>query len=521
MEHIIQKYLVLSQYGGYFASFENLYSSHPDYPSLFAATHSLELLSIENMAVKLPKESLIDLPVHFIAGYDGDMVLVSKMNEQIVVETEKGKKSLLSFADFAAKWDGIVLAIEPNAKIEPASHKAGKKWLKPVACIAVFIAFSFIFKHYDLLAYSLLLTSLTGLGIGIFIFRDKLGIKDEFISKMCNLGGQLSCDTVIGSNQGSINKWFGFADLPLLFFSISSFAILINPTGASRLTGILSLISLPIIIYSVYIQAAVIRKWCFLCLVISSLLVIQATTIAFWWEDGAFSSPSLFSYFVVSVIVVLLWSSVKPVIETQRSNTAEMQNLKKFKRSFPLFEFLSKEVQYPDLLRHLEGPEFGNPMATNKLILFISPSCGHCHTAVEDGFEIIGRFPDKVSLKLLFNINPDNEDHPYQEVVKTILAMNLSEKDLLKEAVTDWHIRKIGLEKWLQKWKVETFDMKVNHQVFSQYSWCLQNEFNYTPVKIINDRLVPPEYEIMELQYFLNDFQEEDEVSGTGILTAI
>ena len=40
----------------------------------------------------------------------------------------------------------------------------------------------------------------------------------------------------------------------------------------------------------------------------------------------------------------------------------------------------------------------------------------------------------------------------------------------------------------------------------------MKNNFNYTPVKIVNDKLFPTEYELNELKYFLNDFIEEKEV---------
>jgi protein-disulfide isomerase len=67
----------------------------------------------------------------------------------------------------------------------------------------------------------------------------------------------------------------------------------------------------------------------------------------------------------------------------------------------------------------------------------------------------------------------------------------------------------VGLEAWLKKWRVGVISMKVNQQIQQQYDWCLQNEFNYTPVKIVNGKIFPNEYSISELKYFINDFYEE------------
>jgi hypothetical protein len=118
----------------------------------------------------------------------------------------------------------------------------------------------------------------------------------------------------------------------------------------------------------------------------------------------------------------------------------------------------------------------------------------------------------------LFNINPENNDNPYKVVVESLLAINNSNLGNMEEAISDWHIQKIGLEKWVAKWKIGDVPMRVNHQIEQQYNWCLENEFNYTPVKIVNGKLFPKEYEISELKYFLNDFSEDKEYSGINIL---
>ena len=62
----------------------------------------------------------------------------------------------------------------------------------------------------------------------------------------------------------------------------------------------------------------------------------------------------------------------------------------------------------------------------------------------------------------------------------------------------------------MQKWKTETISDWVDSKIQEQYSWCLQNELNYTPVKIVNNKLFPKEYETSELSYFFNDINEEE-----------
>jgi hypothetical protein len=97
-------------------------------------------------------------------------------------------------------------------------------------------------------------------------------------------------------------------------------------------------------------------------------------------------------------------------------------------------------------------------------------------------------------------------------VVERLLTINRSSPGKTVEAISDWYIKKMGLKKWLKKWHVDAVSMMINQEIQKQYEWCSKNNFNYTPVKIVNERLFPSEYELNELKYFLNDFMEDVEV---------
>ena len=53
MINIVKKYLSKNNYSHLKNDFEGYFLSHPNYPSLFAITDSLEMLAIENVALKI------------------------------------------------------------------------------------------------------------------------------------------------------------------------------------------------------------------------------------------------------------------------------------------------------------------------------------------------------------------------------------------------------------------------------------------------------------------------------------
>lgn len=511
MIKLVDKYLDLNNFFNAKKEFEDLFLSHPNYPSLFAITDSLNTLSIDNIVIKVPKEQLNELPNSFLAIFNNDLVLVDKTESSVVIETEKGKKITLAIDDFSEGWNGVVLAIEANESQEEKIVSENPKWLKHGVLFLALIVLSSFYNDYKIYDYGLLITSLLGLLISVFIVQEKFGIDNQIVSKLCNINPSTSCESVIKSDNEGANKWFGFSDLPLLFFMTSVLAILIGSTN-SFLVGFLSLMALPVIVYSIWVQKFQVKKWCVLCLSISALMIIQGIVWAF--ESGFrlnFTLTNLFQYLFSLIVVSSLWSVVKPVIEARLKAEESVKSLTKFRRNFTLFEFLSKEITRPEGFDKLEGIHFGNSNATAKISIIISPSCGHCHKAFQEAFELIWKFPEKISLNVLFNINPDNNQNPYKVVVERLLMINNVNQENIVEAISDWHIKKMGLELWLEKWTVDSVSMKVNQQIQEQYDWCSQNEFNYTPVKILNTRLYPSEYELSELKYFINDILENNE----------
>ena len=509
MIDIVNKYLVSNFYFNIKKDFEESFFSHPNYPSVFAITDTLDLLSIENIAIKVPKEQLGELPDSFLAIFKRDLVLVAKHKNGVILENEKGIKSNLTIDDFCKDWEGIIIAIEPNQTIN-TKVKSNAKWFLYCIPVVTLVALSIGYNNYSISSAIQLFTSLLGVIISVFIVQEKFGLKNEIVSKFCNISTNTSCDSVIQSEKGSINKLMSFTDLPLLFFSINMLSIILNPIYSSKIIGVLSLASFPVIAYSIWLQKIQIKKWCMLCLMVSAIIIIQG--LVGYFTDQSLLINSMrnnFSYLFSLLVCSSFWLLTKPVLESKYKAQNEVNELRKFKKSFAVFEFLSKEIQILAGFDKLKGLQFGNSSSSIALTIILSPSCGHCHRTFEDALELVSKFPQKVFLNVLFNINPENNDNEYKVVVESLLAINNSNLGKMEEAISDWHIQKIGLEKWVAKWKIGDVSMRVNQQIQQQYDWCLENEFNYTPVKIVNGKLFPNEYNITELKYFINDFSEE------------
>ena len=513
MLKLVQKFLQINRYSEIKNEFKDLFLSHPNYPSLFAITDSLDLLSIENAAIRVPKEQIVDLPSNFLAYFKEELALVERAKNYVRITTIKKGVQKLAYEKFLLDWNGVIVAIEPNNVIARENLKVEFSWLKYCLPFLLVIGLSVFYNSYDLFSSVFLTTSALGFIVSVFIAQEKLGFKNSVISKFCNLSSNSSCNSVINSNEGAENKVFNFSDLPLMFFASSFIAILIQPLSSAIFVGFLSLLAIPIIVSSIWIQKFELQKWCVMCLVVSFLIFVQSFI---WFSSDlftlTFSFESVFPFVFSLALLVPIWLAVKPMIKNVLSSENSLKELKKFKRNYSLLNFLAKKVPYVDGLEELRGLNFGSRNAAVKLSIIISPSCEHCHKTFHEAFDLVLRFPDKVYLNVLFNINPENTENPYKIIVERILTINRATPGKTVEAISDWHIKKMSLKKWLKKWHVEPVSIMISQEINKQYEWCSKNNFNYTPVKIVNEKLFPNEYELSELKYFLNDFAEEVEI---------
>ncbi|MDQ6470242.1 vitamin K epoxide reductase family protein [Flavobacterium sp. LHD-80] len=513
MLKLVQKFLRINRYSDIKNEFKDLFLSHPNYPSLFAITDSLDLLSIENAAIRVPKEQIVDLPSNFLAYYNDELTLVEKAKNDVRITTIKKGAQKISYEKFLLDWNGVIVAIEPNNVIARDNLKVEYSWVKYGLPFILLIGLSFFYNTYDLFSTVFLITSTLGFIVSIFIVQEKLGFKNSIIAKFCNLSTNSSCNSVINATEGTENKLFNFSDLPLLFFTSSFIAMLIQPLDSAIFIGFLSLLAIPIVVSSIWIQKFELQKWCVMCLVVSALIFIQSSI---WFSSDlftlSFSFESIFPFVFSLALLIPIWLAVKPMIKNVLGSENSLKELKKFKRNYSLLNFLSKKVPDIDGLEELRGLNFGNRNAIIKLSVIISPSCEHCHKTFHEAFDLVLRFPDKIYLNVLFNINPENTENPYKIIVERILTINRATPGKTVEAISDWHIKKMNLKKWLKKWHVEPVSIMISQEINKQYEWCSKNNFNYTPVKIVNEKLFPNEYELSELKYFLNDFTEEVEI---------
>jgi len=322
--------------------------SHPSYPSLHALTGVLDHFNIENVAMELPAELALleQLPSPFIAhviAEEEDFVLVEKKEKEYWIHYDQNEKKNIRPSDFLSIWNGVILAVEKSAgfKKDVKSSFLRKTIGIASSLLCIVLAF-FIHTHSSLFSVLHFILGLGGLYFSIAIIKHELGLASTISDNMCNLSEQTSCEEVLNSKGAQLFGILKLSEVSLVTFvafTLTWILLFLSGSANSSVLISLSLLALPINLYSIYYQYFVVGKWCPLCLSIVAILCLQAIAVVLL-VDLSFLSFDLKNtlFFLISLLSsVILTSFILPIIrKTNKLEKIELQHYQ-FKRKFSLF----------------------------------------------------------------------------------------------------------------------------------------------------------------------------------------
>ncbi|RIV42252.1 vitamin K epoxide reductase family protein [Flagellimonas pelagia] len=493
--------------------------SHPSYPSLHSITGVLHHFNIEGIALELPcdVDILAQLPDNFIAlSKEEQYMLVKKTDDKFNLVLEDGKKYNLTDEEFLATWDGVLLGIESPDMEEEKNITIGRipNYILLLTVLLLLTA-SFIYAGPTTFMMAHFILGVIGLGISILILKHELGYNSKALDKICNASKMTSCDAVLQSKGARILGLLKLSDLSIVYFSGITIAWFLNPVleiGSTTMV-MMTILSLPATIYSLYYQYYGVKKWCPLCLAIVGVLWMQAISIVL--------NRDLFNFhvngFAVLSFCLLMASSIwMPV----RSLLLDNQSLKKikidhyrFKRNFDVFTFLLNGSKGMDTTIPKRGEKeeivMGDKDSPLELLLLTNPECFYCKSAHLDMEEITNKYPNGIRLVIRFNVNAKNLDQIGPSVCCRLLELyNEDHLNVLIEALGEAYSENANLESWLKKWG-EPKDIQTYGQILmQQQEWCFENSIHFTPALLINGKEYPSEYKREDLLFFMEDLME-------------
>jgi uncharacterized membrane protein/thiol-disulfide isomerase/thioredoxin len=501
---------------------EDAVLSHSEHPSLLAVSDTLTKYRIENLPIKVDGQKLQELPLPCIIQFSdyGGMfhVLTHHSAHESIYLDDKGKKVTVTFEEFMSRWTGVCLLAEttvdsgePGIAEKLAERKVMTifKWLGALSLLfwAVFSFFNSQFtpEINPLLAGAYTLLKVLGLAVGTMLLWYEVDKYNPTLQSFCSGGKKINCDSVLNSKYakirnvnlslGLIGFSYFFGTLALLF--VSGFQI-----ASLGPLAYLSFAALPMVALSAYYQGVVIKQWCRFCIVVQTVLLLEAS-IAFL---GGFhlirlELTSMLLLMALLIMPIPIWNWLKPLLEKEKEANMYKRGLQKLKNNPDVFlGLLQKSRKIKTSIEGL-GITLKNNTARYDVVKVCNPYCGPCAKAHPLLDELLRE--GKINLQILFTASTDEADRR-NKPVKHFLALNEMDKEMAHKAMDSWYLAKDkNYEQFAQAYKMNGELQQQDHKVSAMNEWCIAEKITHTPTIFINGYELPKEYSVEDIRGIL------------------
>ncbi|GAA3558006.1 vitamin K epoxide reductase family protein [Snuella lapsa] len=495
--------------------------SHPDHPSLLAISDTLEKYQMGTLAVKIDANKLNDMPLPCIVQVEKNRqplfyVLKEVAVDHMVYYNDKNKLVQSTKEAFEKLWTGVCLLVEktPQSKEEGIEGKLVTKRIQNTLMISITIlllgsaVFGFLSSEVATsfptiiyaIAYNLL--KVIGLTVGVFLLWFDIDQYNPTLQSFCTGGGQkINCNAVLGSKYAKL--FGGRLSLSLLSFSyffgtLGLFFIREFSLVTLSMLGILSFISLPIVLVSVYYQAVVIKQWCKFCIIIQGVLLGEIAIIFF---SGSYNAPISYESIPLLLALFLLpmlgWKLLKPLLEQEKETNVHKRGLKKIKNNPDVLEGLLVKSRKIETSTEGLGISVTNDTAKYNVVKVCNPYCGPCakaHPVLEDLVKA-----GKINLQILFTAR-SAEDHMGKPVSHFLAVDEKGDKGVTQQALDDWYLAdQKDYEVFARKYPMNGELAKQGNKIEAMRTWCDAEHIAHTPTIFINGYELPKEYSVEDL----------------------
>lgn len=488
--------------------------SHPDYPSLLAISETLSFFKIENMAARVEFSEIDNMPDKFITLLSENLSIphfyfIEKKDNRYFCTKEKNTIEI-SKSVLETRWTDVVLLAEKN-EVEDSLKKKKLQWAWALLSL-FFVLFGTTLFLYggNLQQHSFLAFPTIGLLLSIAALKDLFEVESKLLNDFCKTTVSVSCITVANSEKRKIFKWLYLSDLMVLFFASQFFGLLVLTLSGDlesffMIQKIILLISLPVILISLYFQKNVKKKWCPICLMIIGIVLFEMIyCVLFQMDNFIISYKSVVVFSLVFSTVSLVWCFLKKIL-TERKEFKFKAN--RFRSNYEIFKFLLEQkgrisLPYTPII-------LGNKESEIQITIITNPFCGHCKDAHEILDKILEKHEKYLQVKIIFKTYIDIEGVENKKFFRALMGVYFEKGETQFRQALNYWFKVVNINDWMQLYKSEV-DVEKVEAIYNLHSdWCRENDFIYTPVIFINGYEYPNFYDRENLYFFIHKLLED------------
>ena len=503
---ILQKFLKLNKYDFAYRKVNRLLKSDSS-DGILPLSNTLDTLEVENLVLELPKESFDKLPNYFIAQVSQDgkhnLVLVNKENnDKVTIDYGDNKNTSLTKNQFIEHWTGLAIIIEESKNTKKKVLEAGHYNILAVTIGVLFMLMYLFFVSNNSLVLIYSILSAVGLGFSLFILKEKY-ISNDLPSKFCTINKKSNCNAVLFSKYAKLFNVFDLSDISIIYFSFLTLSILYGTFNAMHL--VFGVVSIPIILYSLYFQYFKIKKWCPLCLGIAFVLLCQSSLL--FINHNAhynFDNNQVFFYVSLLLLITVTWFQIKKLLRAYANQESLIIENFKFRRNHKLFLPFYESLKTIDLdIEENYVIKLGNDKSDVEITIVTNPFCNFCKQAHQAYLNLLDKYKIEIQINIIFLLTEKQPTNLKQVICEKLIEIYREQgASRFLKSLSNWYDWN-NIDKWLDKWESKSVRESDNKLLSNHVNWCLQNEIFKTPSVLINGKLFPESYHFDDIKYFI------------------
>jgi uncharacterized membrane protein len=511
---------------------------HPDFPSMLSISDALKYFGIETFVTKLEKTKLLEVDAPFVA-HTNDIknplkFVIKKDAEEIEWFEQGGKTHKQLTLHFMKEWTGVAMFLDLKEGHEEDEYPKRrrieilKSYRLPVALLVVVITISsigiskinvFTDSSFLFLFKTMLITKSLGVVFTVLLLWHEVDNSNYFLQALCSLNTKkaTNCSAVLNSKGAKVFNKISWSEIGFYYFAGGLIYLMINPFGNSQsfyMLCTLNVIASFFIFFSLYYQWRIIKQWCVLCLGVQFLLLIELFATFLLTPGNIFLRSLMYNYLNIYLLLsftwpIILWQSLRFLVLKARQYDYLKKKIIRIKMNRKVFFALSENSNNYDFMRIEKlGIDYGNPNATNNLLMVCSPFCSACGSAQKQ-LELLLKKMKDIKVKLVFVMH-DDESSLMSIPVKHLISISRKGKSTLTvKALRDWYSNKWNnYTGFSEHYPVSESLDNYNLEVKFMNEWAKNNGISYTPTYFLNGCRLPVEYDIQDLHYLLYNLSD-------------
>jgi uncharacterized membrane protein len=507
------------------SSVKETLKSHSQYPTLKSICDTLNEWNIENYPLRYQPEEMQDISAPYIAHFGsggGQIIFVSKIKDGIVTFYDSYKsKGEISIKKYVERCSGAFILLNPDGRSGEKDYH--RKWqneiishaILPVTILAFLLFIILVsvnsFASVEVLSEKvrllLFLTKTIGIVLSVLLILHEFEVHLSLTDKLCHLNKATNCNTVLNDKASKVFGWFGWADAGFIYFTGGLlFLIQGQSRPALSLLAILSALSLPYPVFSIYYQGFVLKKWCPMCLGVQLILIFEFILLIPQFSQFSFAFNTLSGLILTFLVMGIIYTLFILFLREKMSNEMHYYKYLGFKKNPDILRTLLLNQKHYNIPVTETSLVFGDKDAPLKMTAFLSLHCSHCARAFEKIKSIL-KSEEKAAINIIL-ITSDNQ------IINALYHFKrLNRDDEALDLLDQW----FNADPYSRSKISETLCIPEEEDMLSAFT----NENNRlfkecnvigTPTFFVNGYQLPGQYDIDDIKYFREVFKEKEEV---------